>query len=378
MFLSISVSKKEKIIDFFKKEVVLIIAITLALISSLLSTPQIEYIDFKVLILLFNLMIVVAAFKELKVLDWIATYLLSKCKTSISLSFTLVFLTFFASMLVTNDVALITFIPLSLVLGKKSNLNTLNLIVFQTLAANVGSALTPMGNPQNLFIYSYFNMSPLEFFKVTFPLTILSSFFLMIALFMLKRKKLDVQLSKVEIKNIRHIIIWSILFAIILLSVFQVINYKLAFICVLITTLVIDKSLFKKIDYSLILTFIAFFIFIGNISNLDKVKTLMNTLLSDSSTTYFTSIIASQFISNVPATILLSPFTTFKDSLLLGVNIGGAGTLIASLASVISYKLFIKENPSLSFKYLKNFTIYNIIYLIVFIPLIFFLINIYL
>ncbi|EGT3617786.1 anion transporter, partial [Clostridium perfringens] len=111
------------------------IAITLALISSLLSTPQIEYIDFKVLILLFNLMIVVAAFKELKVLDWIATYLLSKCKTSISLSFTLVFLTFFASMLVTNDVALITFIPLSLVLGKKSNLNTLNLIVFQTLAA---------------------------------------------------------------------------------------------------------------------------------------------------------------------------------------------------------------------------------------------------
>lgn len=378
MFLSISVSKKEKIIDFFKKEVVLIIAITLALISSLLSTPQIEYIDFKVLILLFNLMIVVAAFKELKVLDWIATYLLSKCKTSISLSFTLVFLTFFASMLVTNDVALITFIPLSLVLGKKSNLNTLNLIVFQTLAANVGSALTPMGNPQNLFIYSYFNMSPLEFFKVTFPLTILSSFFLMITLFMLKRKKLDVELSKVEIKNIRHIIIWSILFAIILLSVFQVINYKLAFICVLITTLVIDKSLFKKIDYSLILTFIAFFIFIGNISNLDKVKTLMNTLLSDSSTTYFTSIIASQFISNVPATILLSPFTTFKDSLLLGVNIGGAGTLIASLASVISYKLFIKENPSLSFKYLKNFTIYNIIYLIVFIPLISFLINIYL
>lgn len=373
MFLSLSVSKREKIIDFFKKEVVLIIATTLALISSLISIPQIEYIDFKVLILLFNLMIVVAAFKELKVLDWIATHLLYKCKTSISLSFTLVFLTFFASMLVTNDVALITFIPLSLVLGKKSNLNTLNLIVFQTLAANVGSTLTPMGNPQNLFIYSYFNMSPFEFFKVTFPLTILSSFFLMITLLMLKRKKLDVNLSKIEIKNFRHLIIWSILFAIILLSVFQVINYKLAFICTILVTLIINKSLLKKIDYSLILTFIAFFIFIGNISNLDKVKTLMNTLLSDSSTTYFTSIITSQFISNVPTTILLSPFTTFKDSLLLGVNIGGAGTLIASLASVISYKLFIKENPSLSFKYLKSFTIYNIIYLIIFIPLIFIL-----
>lgn len=230
-----------------------------------------------------------------------------------------------------------------------------------------------MGNPQNLFIYSYFNMSPFEFFKVTFPLTILSSFFLMITLLMLKRKKLDVNLSKIEIKNFRHLIIWSILFAIILLSVFQVINYKLAFICTILVTLIINKSLLKKIDYSLILTFIAFFIFIGNISNLDKVKTLMNTLLSDSSTTYFTSIITSQFISNVPTTILLSPFTTFKDSLLLGVNIGGAGTLIASLASVISYKLFIKENPSLSFKYLKSFTIYNIIYLIIFIPLIFIL-----
>lgn len=374
MFLSLPVSKREKIIDFFKKEVVLVIATTLALISSLFSYPKIEYIDFKVLILLLNLMIVVAALKKLKVLDSIATYLLSKCKTTISLAFTLVFLTFFSSMLVTNDVALITFIPLSLILGKKANLNTLNLIVFQTLAANVGSALTPMGNPQNLFIYSYFNMSPMEFFKITLPLTILSAFFLIITIFILKRKKLNVELSKVKLENTSHIIIWSILFIIILLSVFQVINYKLAFICTVLITFIIDKNLFKKIDYSLLLTFIAFFIFIGNISNLDKVKTLMNTLLSDNSTTYFTSIIASQFISNVPATILLSPFTTFNNSLLLGVNIGGAGTLIASLASVISYKLFIKENPSLNFKYLKNFTIYNIIYLVIFIPLIFVLI----
>ena len=151
--------KKSSFIEFLKKECVLVIAVTLAILSSFISIPKLSYIDFKVLILLFNLMVVVAAFKELKVLDSIAIGLLKKCNTYTSISLALVFITFISSMIVTNDVALITFVPLSIVIARKANINVLKIVVFQTLAANLGSSFTPMGNPQNLFIYSFYNLS---------------------------------------------------------------------------------------------------------------------------------------------------------------------------------------------------------------------------
>ena len=146
---------KNSFIEFVKKECVLVIALTLAILSSIFSIPKVSYIDFKVLILLFNLMVVVAAFKDLKVLDSIAIGLLKKCNTYTSISLSLVFLTFISSMIVTNDVALITFVPLSIVISKKANINVLKIVVFQTLAANLGSSFTPMGNPQKL-IYIFF------------------------------------------------------------------------------------------------------------------------------------------------------------------------------------------------------------------------------
>ena len=146
--------KKSSFIEFLKKECVLVIAVTLAILSSFISIPKLSYIDFKVLILLFNLMVVVAAFKELKVLDSIAIGLLKKCNTYTSISLALVFITFISSMIVTNDVALITFVPLSIVIARKANINVLKIVVFQTLAANLGSSFTPMGNPQNLFIFT--------------------------------------------------------------------------------------------------------------------------------------------------------------------------------------------------------------------------------
>jgi Na+/H+ antiporter NhaD/arsenite permease-like protein len=162
------------LITIIKKEALLIIASLLAIITSFFSLPKIEYIDFKVLILLFNLMIVVAAFKKLKIFDALAISVLSKCTSYRSISFTLVFLTFFAAMIITNDVALITFVPLTLIVANKAKINSLKIIIFQTLAANLGSSLTPMGNPQNLFIYSFFNINPLEFFKITLPLVMIS------------------------------------------------------------------------------------------------------------------------------------------------------------------------------------------------------------
>ena len=358
--------------NFIKKEIVLIIASILAIITSFFNTPKLNYIDFKVLILLFNLMIVIAVLKKIKALDYVAILLLSKCSSYKSISFTIIFITFFSSMIVTNDVALLTFVPLTLIIAKKSSINPLKIIIFQTLAANLGSSLTPMGNPQNLFIYSFYNIKPTEFFKITLPLAIVSSIFLIILIIKERSNTFALELDKVKITNTKNLIISLLLLALILLSVFGIINYKIVFAIVLITILIIDRQSFLKVDYSLLLTFVAFFIFIGNISSMDNIVNIISDLLSSKGKTFFSSILSSQVISNVPATMLLSSFTHYYKELLLGVNIGGLGTIIASLASLISYKLYIKENPNSTSTYIKSFTLYNLIGLAI-LTLIFFL-----
>ena len=359
--------KKSSFIEFVKKECVLVIAVTLAILSSFISIPKMSYIDFKVLILLFNLMVVVAAFKELKFLDSIAIGLLKKCNTYTSISLALVFITFISSMIVTNDVALITFVPLSIVIARKANINVLKIVVFQTLAANLGSSFTPMGNPQNLFIYSFYNLSPIDFFKITLPIVILAVLFLVLLVFKDKKMNLSLDLEDVKIDNKRDVYLFGGLFLIILLSVFHVIDYKVTFLITIVMVLILNKKLFSQVDYSLLITFIGFFIFVGNISTMDVVKNFMEGILNSPKSTFLASVLSSQVISNVPATMLLSGFTDHFKELLLGVNIGGMGTLIASLASVISYKIYASEFGN--YNYMKSFTFYNILGLIIFVPI---------
>ena len=359
--------KKSSFKEFLKKECVLVIAVTLAILSSFISIPKLSYIDFKVLILLFNLMVVVAAFKELKVLDSIAIGLLKKCNTYTSISLALVFITFISSMIVTNDVALITFVPLSIVIVRKANINVLKIVIFQTLAANLGSSFTPMGNPQNLFIYSFYNLSPIDFFKITLPIVILAVLFLVLLVFKDKKMNLSLDLEDVKIDNKRDVYLFGGLFLIILLSVFHVIDYKVTFLITIVMVLILNKKLFSQVDYSLLITFIGFFIFVGNISTMDVVKNFMEGILNSPKSTFLASVLSSQVISNVPATMLLSGFTDHFKELLLGVNIGGMGTLIASLASVISYKIYASEFGNDN--YMKSFTFYNILGLIIFVPI---------
>lgn len=359
--------KKSSFIEFLKKECVLVIAVTLAILSSFISIPKLSYIDFNVLILLFNLMVVVTAFKELKVLDSIAIGLLKKCNTYTSISLALVFITFISSMIVTNDVALITFVPLSIVIARKANINVLKIVVFQTLAANLGSSFTPMGNPQNLFIYSFYNLSPIDFFKITLPIVILAVLFLVLLVFKDKKMNLSLDLEDVKIDNKRDVYLFGGLFLIILLSVFHVIDYKVTFLITIVMVLILNKKLFSQVDYSLLITFIGFFIFVGNISTMDVVKNFMEGILNSPKSTFLASVLSSQVISNVPATMLLSGFTNHFKELLLGVNIGGMGTLIASLASVISYKIYTSEFGNDN--YMKSFTFYNILGLIIFVPI---------
>ena len=359
--------KKSSFIEILKRECVIVIAVTLAILSSFISIPKLSYIDFKVLILLFNLMVVVAAFKELKVLDSIAIGLLKKCNTYTSISLALVFITFISSMIVTNDVALITFVPLSIVIARKANINVLKIVIFQTLAANLGSSFTPMGNPQNLFIYSFYNLSPIDFFKITLPIVVLAVLFLVLLVFKDKKMNLSLDLEDVKIDNKRDVYLFGGLFLIILLSVFHVIDYKVTFLITIVMVLILNKKLFSQVDYSLLITFIGFFIFVGNISTMDVVKNFMEGILNSPKSTFLASVLSSQVISNVPATMLLSGFTNHFKELLLGVNIGGMGTLIASLASVISYKIYTSEFGNDN--YMKSFTFYNILGLVIFVPI---------
>ena len=356
--------KRNAFLEFLKKESVLVIALSLAIISCFIATPKLSYIDFKVLILLFNLMIVVAAFKELKVLDNIAVGLLKRCNSYKSISTALVFITFVSAMVVTNDVALITFVPLSIVIAKKADISVLKIVIFQTLAANLGSSFTPMGNPQNLFIYSYFNLKPLDFFIITGPILLLSIVFLLILINRDKKLDLNLELEDVKVGNKNHIVVFTILFLVILLSVFHLIDYKLTFVITILIVLLLNRSLFSQVDFSLLITFVGFFIFVGNISTLDSVKTFMENILGSGKSTFIASVLSSQVISNVPATMLLSGFTNHIKELLLGVNIGGMGTLIASLASVISYKIYTSEFEVIDNKYMKLFTYYNVLGLI--------------
>ena len=359
------INKENRIFEFLKKECVFTISLILAIFTSFISKPKVEYIDFKVLILLFNLMIVIAAFNKLKVLDYIAVSLVNKCADYRGIFLSLVFITFIASMFVTNDVALITFIPITLIIGKKADIKVLNLVVLQTLAANLGSSLTPMGNPQNLFLYTFYEIDPITFLRIMIPVSILAVLFLLALIFKEKNVELNLNIDKSRIGDKRKLICFSILLLLILLSVFHVIDYKLVFFITVILVLFLDNKLFFKVDYFLLLTFICFFIFIGNISNMHNVRSFMESILAQKENAYYAGVLASQVISNVPATMLLSSFTDHFKELLLGVNIGGMGTLIASLASVISYKLYCNEYDNTK-EYIKMFTIYNLIGLALF------------
>ena len=359
----------QKITEFLKNETVLVISVLLAIISSLFVNPSmqyIDYIDFKVLVCLFCLMIVVSGFIKMNILDLISQKLLSKANSLRKIYIIIIFLTFISAMVITNDVALITFVPLTLTILKMCDKVKYSIlfIVLQTISANLGSSLTPVGNPQNLYLFSFYNLSTFDFFATTLPMVILSGLLLFICVFFVKKENIKIDVIKtIQIQNKINSIIYFILFILTVLSVFNIVSYKLALVIVIISMLTLDKNLFKEVDYSLLITFVGFFVFVGNISNIDSLKVVFADILKNRE--LIVSVALSQVISNVPAAMLLSNFTNSAKEILLGVNIGGLGTLIASLASVISFKIYCKEKQANKSKYMISFTTYNLIFLII-------------
>jgi Na+/H+ antiporter NhaD/arsenite permease-like protein len=345
--------------SFLKKDIVFTVSLILAVTSSLIYPPKLEYINFQVLFILFSLMLTIKALEELRFLDKFAIAIINKCNNSRSVSAILILLCFFTSMFVTNDVALLTFVPLTLVISRKTKIPMMETIILQTIGANIGSSLTPMGNPQNLFIYSYYGIKPMPFFMTVLFLAVLGISSLYLLINRLHKRELKVVLTPLPIDDWKKPTVWVLVLAIIIASIFGVVSYQVALVVTLMTVVGLNVKLLIKIDYLLLLTFICFFIFIGNISNSYTLQAFASANLKDTTSVYFSSIFLSQFISNVPASILLAEFTTDWKPLLLGVNIGGLGTIIASLASVISYKLFIQANPTESKKYIIKFSLYN-------------------
>ena len=363
---------KLNILKFLKKEPVLIIALLLGLISACVIRPGLNVIyssiDYRTIALLFCLMILVKAFQDLNLLDWMANSLLKICKNDRTLYFVLVFFVFFISMFVTNDVALLTFVPITLLVCSRANLNACDLIIFETLAANLGSCVTPMGNPQNLFLFSYYKFGVGDFFVNTLKIGIISAFLLIGVIYTVTRKnvkQIENDNNSVNVRLNWKFVLYLLDFILTLFTVFHLVDYKITLIITIVVIAVCNFKLFIKIDYSLLFTFAGFFIFTGTISTVESFSNFLKAVLDNPLKTYIAGILTSQIISNVPASLLLSGFTSNGKELLLSVNVGGLGTLIASMASVISFKLYNNSENSNGKTYFLKFTGYNFSLLII-------------
>lgn len=359
-----------KILKYIKKEVVLFISLLLALASIAFVPPDnqyLSYIDFHTLTILFGLMIVMAGLRSLGIFSMVGKWMLEKTSNARSLSIVLVMLCFVFSMLITNDVALIAFVPFTIDVLSMAGLESymIRIIVLQTIASNLGSMLTPIGNPQNLYLFSISGISLSKFISLMLPYTLLSLIALLIACVVLVGRKA----VTVEVRLIRKLsaqekwktAVYLMLFIFALTSVARLVSVYIVGAVVLAVVILMDRRVLRCPDYALLLTFTFLFIFIGNMKRIPEINNWLRSIIHGNE--LFTSILASQVISNVPAAILLSGFTDNISQLIIGTNLGGLGTIIASMASLISFKYYGTTEGKQNGAYLGVFTLLNVVFL---------------
>ena len=357
-----------KVKQFVKSNPVLLIAATLALVTSFMVKPDrqyLSYFDFKTLACLFCTLAVVCALKDIRFFTILARSIIHATGNLRTAVLALVFITFIGSMLIANDMALITFLPLGYYVLSATGQERHMAFVFvmQNIAANLGGMLTPFGNPQNLYIYSKYQVGNLEFMGIMLPLFLTATVMIIACCLTIKKEKIELhEINELHLPK-RRTAVYLVLFALSIAIVFKVIPYLLGTAVILIALIFMDKKALLQVDYCLLLTFVCFFIFAGNMSRLDVVQQLFHYLLSKS--TLLVSILSCQFISNVPTAILLSQFTENVPDLLRGVNIGGTGTLIASLASLITFREYTAHNKKKTLHYIGVFSLLNFAFLAV-------------
>lgn len=355
-----------RIFRFLKENAVMSIAFAAALITSLIVPIDREYIgyfDFKTLTCLFCVLAVVCAFRNINFFYVLARKIVCVFKNARLGVLALVYITFIGSMFIANDMALLTFLPLGyFVLTATNKTNYMSFtFVMQNIAANLGGMLTPFGNPQNLYLYTKFGIPTYEFMQIMFPPFILSVLLITACcIIFVKPEPLFLCYAKTPL-NPRRTILYLILFILSIVIVFRVIPYQLGLVIIPAVLFFADRKALCAVDYPLLLTFVFFFIFAGNMARIPAVNTLFSSLLEKS--TLLSSVLSCQVISNVPSSILLSQFTEDYANLLVGVNIGGTGTIIASLASLITFREYLKHNPGKARHYIIMFSVFNFAFL---------------
>ncbi len=351
---------------FFRRELVLCVSALAAAVSCCFVPPDrgyLAYPDLRTLALLYCLMTAVAGLSRAGLFSRLAGTLCARAGNVRRLGLALVLLSFFSSMLITNDVALLTFVPFAasaLTLGGRGKALSYT-VVLQTAAANLGSMLTPVGNPQNLYLYSRYGYGLGDFLRLTFPVWAASLVLCAGACLLLDRSPLTPERREPEPLDRRGTVVSLCLFLLCLGVVLRLLPWPVMLLGLILTLLLTDRRLLLQADFLLLLTFLCFFVFSGNLARIPGVSGALRRLLLGRE--YLTALAASQVISNVPAALLLSGFTEAGDALVLGVDIGGLGTPIASLASLISLKLYSRTEGARPGKFLIQFLILNILFL---------------
>ncbi len=358
----------QKLVGFVRKNVVMCVALLAALVTSFIVPPDREYLgyfDFKTLTCLFCVLAVVCALRNIRFFYMLAKKIVQCFRNARMSILALVYITFIGSMLIANDMALLTFLPLGFFVltttGKQKYMAFT--FIMQNIAANLGGMLTPFGNPQNLYLYTEFNIPTLEFMGIMAPPFVLSVLLITICCIVcVKPEPLEVEDEKLSLPLWRTIL-YLALFMLSIVIVFRVIPYQIGLVVIPVVLLFADRKALAKVDYPLLFTFVFFFIFAGNMARIGVVRSFFSFLLGKS--TLLFSTLSCQVISNVPSAILLSQFTENYADLLVGVNIGGVGTLIASLASLITFREYTKNNPGKTGYYVKMFSAFNFGFLII-------------
>lgn len=401
--------------EIVRKDPVLVVAIVLAIISCAAVPPDAayaEYVDLRTIGMLFSLMTITAGLSRLGVFRIACRHLLSAVRGPRRLALALTLLAFFSSMLITNDVALVTFVPFALLALRTldSPRHACFTVVMMTIAANLGSMLTPIGNPQNLYLYSTSHMALTDFLLLMLPYAAAALVLLVGAIAFFGRipehakekaarsvdagnpasssedGSADSPATCGEADNAAsaadanetpqlasdaddpapsplRVLPWAALFVLALLSVAHILPYQAIVAVTIVVALAADRRALLHVDYALLFTFIAFFVFVGNVGRIEVVSAALAQLIDGHELAV--SVIASQVLSNVPAAILLSGFTSNFAALIVGTNLGGLGTLIASMASLISYKQVALVLPREKGRYFMLFTVWNIAFLAV-------------
>ena len=353
---------------FVKKNAVMVIAMAAALVTCFLVPPDREYLgyfDVKTLTCLFCVLAVVCALKNINFFYMLAKKIVRVFRNARLSILALVYITFIGSMLIANDMALLTFLPLGIFVLTSTGKGKYMAFTFimQNIAANLGGMLTPFGNPQNLYLYTKFEIPNLEFMTIMAPPFLLAVALITVCCFLfVKPEPLELKDERVSVPPVRTAV-YLLLFALAIAIVFRGIPYGIGLIVIPAVLLVMDRKALKMVDYPLLLTFVFFFVFSGNMARIPAVRQLFSALLNKS--TLLFSVLSCQVISNVPSAILLSQFTENYRDLLLGVNIGGVGTLIASLASLITFREYTQHNKGKTGYYVLLFSAFNFAFLLI-------------